>query len=94
LLQGGVTPLPTGPEKEESTARYKQTRHRHGGNRFKDETGLHGIIYHDPAIKGYLTAVANRRQNNGFVSESTILKALSGTKHFLGSSESRYLTTP
>src|SRR5207245_797304 len=54
-----------------------------GGNRFKEETTLHGIILQDPSIKRYLTVVANRRRNNGFVSESTRLKTLSSTKHFL-----------
>ena len=78
-----MTLLPTGPAKEESHARYKQTRRRHGGNRFKEETRLHRIILQDPVIKRYLTVVANRRRNNGFVSHSTTLKALSGTKHLL-----------
>ncbi len=34
-------------------------------------------------MKRYLTNIANRRRNNGFLSESTTLKAVSGTKHFL-----------
>jgi hypothetical protein len=54
-----------------------------GGNRWKKLEQIQTTIYNGPAIRKYLTTVANRRRNNGYVSPSTELKAISASRNFL-----------
>jgi hypothetical protein len=44
---------------------------------------LQDAVYADPAVRKYLTTVTNRKRNNGYISYSTSLKAISATRRFL-----------